>query len=493
VRADLTPQQGSEARVVASNTMWRLVAFLARAVAGLVATILVARVEGPAALGVFQLALTITLLASFAVALGLPKMLVREIARHPDQGPRWLETSLFVVLASGAGATALIIMGTHVLGGRTTVVPVLGLAGAALAFDAAARVLFGLFWARERMHLEAATTCLQELAFVGGTVLALTTGHGVPGVMLAYLLSRTLGALIGWLLASRLVGTPLLPRLGRGAVRPLLRRTMPFAVDDALSLAYIRVDAVLLGILQGTTAVGLYQAAANLVIYLNILPRMLNFSLYARMSQAWPVDPAALRRLRDASLRLIGAFGVPLMVGSLLLAPEIIRTIYGPEFDDAIAAFRLLALVIPIRMLGHTLGTALTAVDRQTHRMWAVAGAAITNVVLNLYFIPRWSYMGAAVVTVITELGLFLTYAALLRRVAGRARAVSALSLPAVASLPMALAIVVTNSLPLVAQVGIGAAVYAGAAMITALVVAPQAARLRPTSVLAAYVSPVGS
>ena len=144
-------------------------------------------------------------------------------------------------------------------------------------------------------------------------------------------------------------------------------------------------------------------------------------------------------------------------------------------------------------MLGHTLGTALTAVDRQTHRMWAVAGAAITNVVLNLYFIPRWSYMGAAVVTVITELGLFLTYAALLRRVAGRARAVSALSLPAVASLPMALAIVVANGLPLVAQVGIGAAVYAGAAMITALVVAPQAARLRPRSVLAAYVSPVGS
>jgi O-antigen/teichoic acid export membrane protein len=480
----------SVARVVASNTAWRLVAFVARAVAGLAATVLVARLEGPASLGLFQLALMVTLLSSFAVALGLPKLLVREIARRPDQGPRWLETSLFMVLASGSATTGLVLVATVALGSPTDVVIVLGLAAAALAFDAAARVLFGMFWAWERMHLEAVTTCLQEAAFVAGTAIALFTGWGVPGVMLAYLVSRAVGAAIGWALASRLAGVTLVPRLRRGTARPLLRRTMPFAVDDALSLAYIRVDSVLIGILQGTTAVGLYQAAANLVIYLNILPRMLNYSLYARLSRAWPDDTGDLRRLRDASLRLVGAFGVPLMVASILLAPEIVRMIYGPRFDGASAALRLLALVIPIRMLGHTLGTALTAVDRQTQRMWAVAAAAVTNIALNLYAIPRWSYLGAASVTLITEAGLFLTYAALLRRAAGRARTVSALTLPAAASLPMALALMMTNGAPLVARVGLGALVYAGAALLTAVAVAPDRARLRPRSVLVAYVRP---
>jgi O-antigen/teichoic acid export membrane protein len=489
MRAEVAPS-GSEARVVASNTVWRLVAFGARAVGGLAATVLVARLEGPASLGLFQLALTVTLLASFAVALGLPKLLVREIARQPDQGPLWVETSLFTVLVSGSGATALILLGTLVIGSSPDVVTVFGLAGAALAFDAAARVIFGMFWAWERMRLEAVTTCVQETAFVAGTAAALATGGGVAGVMLAYLASRVVGATIGWLLASRLVGGPLVPRLRRGTVVPLLRRTAPFAVDDALSLAYVRIDAVLIGIIQGTTAVGLYQAAANLVIYLNILPRMLNFSLYARMSRAWPGDADGLRRLRDASLRLVGALGVPLMVGAILLASEIIRTIYGPRFDGAITAFRLLALIIPIRMLVNTLGTALTAVDRQTQRTWAVAGAALINVALNLYAIPRWSYLGAAVVTVITETGIFLTYGALLRRAVGPARTVSALTLPAAASIPMALAVIVTGGAPLVVQVGIGAVVYAGAALLTAMTVAPHPAGLQPRSVLAAYVSP---
>jgi O-antigen/teichoic acid export membrane protein len=481
---------GSVARVVASNTAWRLVAFVARAVAGLLATVLVARLEGPASLGLFQLALTVTLLTSFAVALGLPKLLVREIARARREGPRWLESSLFIVLASGSAATVLILLASLAVGSAADVVAVLGLAAGALVFDAAGRVIFGMFWAWERMQLEAVTTCLQEVAFIGGTAAALVTGFGVPGVMLAYLVSRAVGATIGWLLASRLAGTVLVPRPGREPAFFLLRRTLPFAMDDALSLAYIRIDAVLIGLIHGTTAVGLYQAAANLIIYLNILPRMLNLSLYARMSRAWPGDSDELRRLRDASLRLIGAFGVPLMVGSLLLAPEIIRTIYGPRFDGAITAFRLLALVIPIRMLGHTLGTALTAVDRQTQRMWAVAGAAVINVALNLYAIPRWSFLGAAAVTVMTEAALFVTYAVLLRRATGPSRAVSALALPTVASVPMALAIMVADGAPLVTQVGLGALVYAGAAFLTALRAAPRAARLGARSVLAQYVTP---
>jgi O-antigen/teichoic acid export membrane protein len=483
---------GSVARIVASNTVWRLTAFLARAVAGLTATVLVARLEGPAALGLFQLALTVTLLTSFAVALGLPKLLVREIARERTEGPRWVETSLFIVLASGSITTVLILLAAVALGGAADVVAVLGLAAGAMAFDAAARVLFGMFWAWEQMRLEAVTTGLQEVAFVGGTAVALATGSGVPGVMLAYLASRAVGAAIGWLLAGRLAGTVLVPRAGWNTARPLLRRTVPFAVDDALSLAYIRVDAVLIGLIQGTTAVGLYQAAANLVIYLNILPRMLNFSLYARMSRAWPGDANDLRRLRDASLRIIGAFGVPLMVGSLLLAPEIIRAIYGPRFDGAITALRVLALVIPIRMLGHTLGTALTAVDRQTERMWAVAGAAVTNVALNLYAIPRWSYLGAATVTVITEAALFLAYAVLLRRATGPSRTTSALALPAAASVPMALAVLIIDGAPLVAQVALGTLVYAGAAWLAALATTPRAARLRPATVLAQYVAPGG-
>src|SRR6266536_1493172 len=258
-------------------------------------------------------------------------------------------------------------------------VAAVSLAAVALIFDTAGRLEFAAFEGWERMWLEAGATCLQEASFVAGTVAMLATGHGAQGVMAAYVLSRLLGAVTGWLIASWHLGAPVAPRPPLDFLRRTLRRTVPFALDDALSLTYIRIDAVLLGFIRGPDAVGLYQAATNLVLYLNILARVLNTALYPRMSKAWP-DPARLGRWRDLSLRLLALVSVPAMIGSLLLAHQIFRFVYTSKFDRAVPTYQVLALVIAIRMLGHTLGTSITAANRQTARTTVVAVAALACV-----------------------------------------------------------------------------------------------------------------
>ena len=52
---------------------------------------------------------------------------------------------------------------------------------------------------------------------------------------------------------------------------------------------------------------------------------------------------------------------VPITVGSLLLAPRIFDVMYGSRFEEAVIAYQLLVPIIPLRMLGNSLGTALTA------------------------------------------------------------------------------------------------------------------------------------
>jgi O-antigen/teichoic acid export membrane protein len=486
MRADPTPS--STVRIVAANTAWRLMAYVARAAGALAATILVGRLRGPSSLGLYQFAFAITLLLSFAVALGLPKLLVREIARRPEEAKPWLEAAVFAVLVSGVAMTALIVLGASAFNASPELVAMLTLAGPALTFDAAARVLFSVFWSRELMRLEAVATLIQEAAFVVGTLAVLRTGYGVAGVMAAYMVSRAVGAGAAWILASRLLAAPLIPRPHRSLLIPTLRRTIPFAADDALSLAYIRVDVVLLGFFKGPRAVGLYQAGANLVIYLNVLPRMLNFALYARMSRAWPSNPRQLGRLRDASLLLIGALGVPLMVGTILLAPRIIRVVYGSAFGEAVLSYQVLALLIPIRMLGHTLGTTLTAADGQTQRTYAVAGAAIGNVALNLVVIPRWSFLGAAITSVITEAGLFIAYLVLLHRKVGSSRTQAAVGTPALACVPLAAAVLLTPGAPLAVTVASGIVAYATGLLAIALIRAPTGGGPRPRAALASFV-----
>jgi O-antigen/teichoic acid export membrane protein len=479
----LEPPQ-SFARVLASNTGWRLIAFGARTVSGVLATVLLAHLEGPAGLGRFQFALTLTLLLSFAVALGLPKLLVRELARRPEEIKLRIESALVVSLCAGAVVTALLLGSGLLLDADTSVFV---LAGVALAADSAMRIVMVPFWALERMRYEALSVGVQEGAFVVLAAGALMTGMGAFGVMLAYLVSRVVGLITAWAVVASKIRIRLVPRWHSGDVVPMMKRATPFALDDALSLAYIRLDTVLLGIMAGVHDVGLYQAATNLVLYLNILPRMLNLSMYPRMSRAWPDRVDQLRQLRDSSLMMLGALAMPIAVGSFMLAPRVFDVMYGSEFQRGVLAYLFLVPLIPIRMLGNTLGTALTAADRQTQRTVAVGAAAGVSVLLNLVLIPRWSLFGAVAATIVTETGLFTAYVLMLRRIAGPSCLVSAVVIPGAACIPLALSIVLLSDAPLAAILVAAGLVYVLALYAIAAIMAP-GRTLRPRLVVSAFV-----
>jgi O-antigen/teichoic acid export membrane protein len=471
--------------VLASNTGWRLVAFGARTLGGLVATVLLAHLEGPSGLGRFQFALTLTLLLSFAVAFGLPKLLVRELARRPDRIGEVVETATMTALVAGAAVTALLLAFGLAFDADTTI---LVLAGLALTVDSAMRITMTPFWALERMRYEALSVGVQEATFLALAAGALVGGAGAVGVMAAYLASRAVGLVTTWLIVAVRFRIVIVPRWRSGAFSPLLKKALPFALDDALSLAYIRLDTILLGIIVGTHAVGLYQSATNLVLYLNILPRMLNLSMYPRMSRAWPREVGELRRLLDSSLLICGAIAMPITVGSLLLAPRIFGVMYGSSFESAVLAYQLLVPIIPMRMLGNSLGTALTAADRQTQRTVAVGIAAAVNLGLNLVLIPRWSFFGAVAATLVTETGLFIAYAAMLRKVAGSTCLPVAIIVPGLACLPLAWTIAWLGDAPLALVV-----VTAGGAYVVALyaLVVTRARELtvRPRAVAMAFLS----
>jgi O-antigen/teichoic acid export membrane protein len=486
LRADGTPPVAGDAKGVVSNSGAQLLSFAFRAVAGLGVVVLLARSGGPAVLGIVQFALTLSSLLPFYY--GVPALLAREVARSPEQARRWVEAGTLLALLFGLTFTVVLPATSWAVGASPDTVWAIAVAALGMTFDGLARVQFAAFWAHERMDLEARVTGLQEAAYLAGTVAVLAGGGGPLAVLAVFTGSRALGAAAAWWGVGRRLGGLPLPRAERGVLRETIRRCTPFAISDTLTLTYMRIDSVLLGVWKGPAAVGLYQAATNLVLYFNVLARSVNRALYPRMGRAWPAHRGEFGRLRDLSLRVIALIGVPIAVASLLLAPRTIDFLYGPAFAPAVLTYQLLALVIPVRMLGHTLSLSLAATDRQTPRTVAVSVAAVANLLLNLVLIPRWSYLGAAVATVACETGLLIAYAVLLRRAAGRSELLRANGAPLVASLPMGAVILLTGDQHVLVSAAAGALTYAAAVGCLALL-ASSGAR-RPSRALAALVSP---
>src|SRR3954471_18203530 len=475
-------------RLIAKNSIWQVASFAARAISGLGVVVLVARAGGPRSLGIFQFALTLTAMLPFYF--GLPSLLAREVARRPEDGRLWGDTGTLISGLFGVSFTLLLWAGAFVVGASPATKAAIPVAAIGMAFDGVARVQFAMFWAWERIDLEAKVTIIQETVFLVSAAVMLAFGGGSMAALVAFTGSRALGALLAMLLVGPYQGAVPVPRAPLSLFRTTLKQCTPFAVNDTLTLTYMRADAVMLGIFKGPTAVGLYQAGTNLVLYLNVVARSINYALYPRMSKAWPGRLGEFRRLRDGSFRAIGLMGMPIAVASLLLAPRTFDFLYGPKFEPAILTYQLLVVVIPVRMLGNTLSLALSAADLQTRRTVAVTLAAGLNVALNVYFIERWSYLGAAITTVICETLLLFVYAWFMRQAAGRSQIVQAVALPGLATLPMAAVIIATRNNHLILSALAGMAACGLTLVVVALVRSPRETRQQPIRALVALIKP---
>jgi O-antigen/teichoic acid export membrane protein len=444
---------------VAGNSSAQLLSFAFRAVSGIGVIVLLARSGGPRAVGIVQFGLTLTSLPPYFY--GVPALLAREVARRPQLGRRWVETGTLIALLFGAGFTLLLPAGALVVGASRETTIAVALASVGMAFDGIARVQFAAFWAWERMDLETLVTGVQEAAYLVGAAVVLALGGGPLTVLLVFAGSRALGAAWGWVIVGRRLGGPAWPRARLHALGRDLKECTSFAINDTLTLTYARFDSVMLGIFKGPVPVGLYNAVTNLVMYFTVIARSVNRALYPRMGRAWPSRPREFGRLRDTSMRIIAMLSVPVAVGSLLLAPKTIAFLYGPKFAPALLTYQLLIIVIPIRMAGNTISLSLAATDRQRSRTVAVAAAAVLNIGLNFYFIPRWSYLGAAMTTVICETLVLVAYALALRRATGPSELFRAHLLPLLACVPLAAGILLTRDQPWPVSVLAGGLGYA--------------------------------
>ncbi len=492
VHAELEGSARAEGRArkkgLASNSTAQLLTFVFRAVAGVGVVVLLARSGGPYVLGVVQFALTLTSLLPFFY--GVPTLLAREVARRPEEARRWVEAGTFLSVVLGVVFTGALFGGAVAVGAPWETAATLGVAGIGMAFDGIARVQFAAFWAWERLSTETVVTGVQEAAYLAGTVAVLAFGGGPVAVVGVFAASRALGACWSWILVGRHIGGLPRPRVERGSLRSTIRQCTPFALSDTLTLTNGRFDSVLLGVFIGPAAVGLYQAATNLVLHFNVIARSINRAVYPRMGRAWPGDPEQFRHLRNFSMRLIAFVGVPVTVASLLLAPRTIDFLYGPEFAAAVLTYQLLVMVIPVRMVANTASISLAATDKQASRTVAVAAAAALNVGLNLYFIPRWSYLGAAITTVVCECLLLVAYAVLLRRVAGPSELIRSNGWPLLACVPMAGAILLTGDQHVLVTAIAGVLAYAAAVAGLAFLRAAAEDRRRPVRALAALAQP---
>jgi O-antigen/teichoic acid export membrane protein len=220
------------------------------------------------------------------------------------------------------------------------------------------------------------------------------------------------------------------------------------------------IDTVMLSKSQPDYVVGWYNVAYGLIISVTFLTNGFKDAIVPSLTRAHAKDPNTVRTWYYHTVKFFVALSFPLAVGGVLLAKELIVFLYTDQFVRATEALQILVWDIPFLMYAGFCGriTTVISAERAAARIYTVN--AVANVILNLIMIPLYGMIGAAIVTVLTDMISALQFYLLLRKELSPPSLRSPLFRIILASIVMGGAVWITGAFHLFVRIGLGALVY---------------------------------
>lgn len=206
-------------------------------------------------------------------------------------------------------------------------------------------------------------------------------------------------------------------RLNRGQAKMLLKEAFPLGASLLFVYVYFHADTLLLAIYHPGSPVGFYNLAYKVLENVIFFPAAYTGLIFPRLVEAWERDATAQRGGADdrrggrrhfrTLLFSVGwpiAIAAPLIAGAIALtAPLIMRLVGGPGFAPAGQALAILSLAVFFIYLATVPSQAIVAMGAQRKALWIYCAGAVFNVILNLIFIPSYSFIATSWTTVVTE------------------------------------------------------------------------------------------
>lgn len=224
------------------------------------------------------------------------------------------------------------------------------------------------------------------------------------------------GAIACWIVTAR---------LGWPQFEPIKLRDwsegLSFSLSNSSISTYNDIDKAFLAGFGETFAAGIYGAAYRVV---DVASAPL-YSIYAaatpRLFREGGESVEQAHALSNRILRRTFLYGVG-AAAALFYGAGLMPMLFGPSFQESVVALRWLCLLPFLRVLHYAWGTTITASASQWNRTAIQIGAAVLNLALCAWMIPRWSWQGAAIASVLTDGALALFSWVVLRRIRNSAR-----------------------------------------------------------------------
>ncbi|GGN38186.1 hypothetical protein GCM10010842_20790 [Deinococcus daejeonensis] len=185
-------------------------------------------------------------------------------------------------------------------------------------------------------------------------------------------------------------------------VRREFKESGAFALSLSAQNIYNDIDKIMLARIVSPEAAGVYAAAYRIVDTAFTPVRSVLYAAYARFFQLGQRGLGGSITLARRLLPLTG--GYSLLIAALLwVCAPALPLMFGQDFAATADVLRWLAPLVLLKTLHYFAADTLTGAGYQTTRSLIQVGVAVLNILLNLWWLPRYGWLGAVWASLISD------------------------------------------------------------------------------------------
>jgi O-antigen/teichoic acid export membrane protein len=198
-------------------------------------------------------------------------------------------------------------------------------------------------------------------------------------------------------------------------MRKLIREGTPLFFSAIAVIAYMKIDQVMLGQMTSLKEVGTYSAAVKISEMFYFIPVVVSGLLFPYLIKISALGENITRKAFQVMCDGFAWAAILVAIPVSLFSHQLIELAYGPEYlpSARILVVHIWAGIFVFIECMRSRWLIMKNIAR--FQMWTTMLGAVSNVVLNLYLIPRYQGYGAAIATTISY-GFAVVFSCFLHR-----------------------------------------------------------------------------
>jgi len=383
------------------SSLWFLSTRVVSLIVSLLSIFYIARTLGPQNFGELNYAMSLVTLFAFFGAIASSTVITRDLVKSPEQRTRILSTAI-ILMGGGVLLTILCIaLATALTPHNQLTLLVIGILCLAQLFTPF-QIVQHYFIAHANTKYVSLILLFVHITVSLLKITAMTFDQGVLVLASIMVLEQFLLAILLITLFVRHTGFTLRDwHFDTTYAKTLALDSVPFILITMSIVVSGRIDQVFLKHYFDTTTVGLYSAAVQLTEVWQVFPQLLLATLFPAVVNARTLPTTFYRRLIFIAILFI-LYSTVIALATVAFAPMIVPLLFGAAFVGSIPILSIYIFSLFGQVLGFLITNMLVAENKRRLQVLAGLLPMLSNVALNLLWIPEYGAIGAAYATVVS-------------------------------------------------------------------------------------------